>query len=174
MAMPNAGPGSGGTAGQAHAFDPAAHPEYFDGVTGRRMMAFIIDVILVTLLFFALIWLIFVLGIVTLGLAWLAFLLGGALFAVVALGYSAWTMSSPASATVGMRMFELEIRTWYGAPLTALLGAFHTLLFYFTVSFLTPFVLLIALFDGRKRCLHDMLMGTVVVNASARANSMRG
>jgi uncharacterized RDD family membrane protein YckC len=83
-------------------------------------------------------------------------------------------MSSPPSATFGMRLFDLEIRTWYGARMTGLLGAFHTLLFYFSVSILTPFILLLALFDGRKRCLHDMLMGTVIVNNEFRAKLLRG
>ena len=159
-----------GGGGRSHAYDPVSKPEYFEDLLGRRMMAFLLDVIIVSFLFFAAVSLIFILGFVTFGLAWLMF---GIVFPVVALGYSAWTMSRRATATVGMRMFDLEIRTWYGAPMTGLLGAFHTLLFYFSVSILTPFVLLLALFDGRKRCLHDMLMGTVIINNEVRAASLR-
>jgi uncharacterized RDD family membrane protein YckC len=159
------------TGARSHAYDPVTQPEYFEDLLGRRMMAFLVDVIAVTFLFFAAVSLIFILGFVTFGLAWLMF---GIVFPLVALGYSAWTMSSPPSATFGMRLFDLEIRTWYGARMTGLLGAFHTLLFYFSVSILTPFILLLALFDGRKRCLHDMLMGTVIVNNEFRAKLLRG
>jgi uncharacterized RDD family membrane protein YckC len=42
-----------------------------------------------------------------------------------------------------------------------------------TVSFLTPFILLVAFFDDRRRLLHDMLVGTVVINNAARAQSLR-
>jgi len=158
------------TGARSHAYDPIGQPEYFRDLLGRRMMAFLVDVVIVTFLFFAAVSLIFILGFVTFGLAWLMF---GIVFPLVALGYSAWTMSSPPTATIGMRLFDLEIRTWYGARMTGLLGAFHTLLFYFSVSILTPFILLLALFDGRKRCLHDMLMGTVIVNTEARARALR-
>jgi uncharacterized RDD family membrane protein YckC len=38
-----------------------------------------------------------------------------------------------------------------------------------SVSFLTPLVLLVGLFNGRRRLLHDMILGTVVINRSALA-----
>jgi uncharacterized RDD family membrane protein YckC len=34
---------------------------------------------------------------------------------------------------------------------------------------LTPLVILISLFNTRKRLLHDMLLGTVVINNAVRA-----
>ncbi len=153
-----------------HAFDPAAQPEYFDGVLGRRVIAFLIDVMIIFALWIAAAVILLFAGIFTLGLAWLLF---GAVFPVVALGYNAWTLSRPVSATVGMRLMDLEMRTWYGDRMYALLAAFHALLYYFTVTMLTPFVLLIAPFNNRKRCLHDFLAGTVVINAGARADNLR-
>ncbi|OYX08093.1 MAG: RDD family protein, partial [Rhizobiales bacterium 32-66-8] len=45
--------------------------------------------------------------------------------------------------------------------------------FWFSVSMLTPFVLLVALFNGRRRLVHDYLVGTVVVNNEDRADSLR-
>jgi uncharacterized RDD family membrane protein YckC len=65
-----------------------------------------------------------------------------------------------------MRVMDLEMRTWYGAPAYFLLGAAHALLFWFSVSFLTPFVLLIGLFNSRSRLLHDIILGTVIINRS--------
>ena len=60
------------------------------------------------------------------------------------------------------------MRTWYGAPSYFLLGAMHAVVFWISVSVLTPLVLLVGLFNSRKRLLHDILLGTVVVNSSVR------
>jgi uncharacterized RDD family membrane protein YckC len=37
-------------------------------------------------------------------------------------------------------------------------------LFYASVALLTPLVLLVSLFTDRKRLLHDLLLGSVIVN----------
>ena len=52
-----------------------------------------------------------------------------------------------------------------------LLGAVHAVGFWLTVSLLTPFVLLVGLFNDRKRLLHDMLLGTIVINSAARTDA---
>jgi len=44
----------------------------------------------------------------------------------------------------------------------------HAVLFWVSVSFLTPLILLIGLFNGRRRLLHDIILGTVVINSSVR------
>ena len=61
------------------------------------------------------------------------------------------------------------MRTWYGAPAYFVLGAVHAIVYWVTVSFLTPFVLLVGFFNDRRRLLHDMLVGTIVINNPARA-----
>lgn len=147
-----------------HAYDPVSQPELFEGILGRRITAFLIDLAIIFALWIAACVFLFVAGIFTLGLAWLLY---GAVFPVVALGYNAFTLSRPVSATVGMRMANLEMRTWYGEPMYALLAAFHALLFYFTVTMLTPFILLVAPFNERKRCVHDFLAGTLLINSDA-------
>ena len=58
--------------------------------------------------------------------------------------YYGLTFGSPASATIGMRIMDIEMRTWYGAPAYFVLGAAHAILYWVSVSFLTPFVLLVA------------------------------
>jgi uncharacterized RDD family membrane protein YckC len=45
--------------------------------------------------------------------------------------------------------------------------------FWVTVSMLTPFILLVCLFNDRRRCLHDILVGTVVINNAARSAALR-
>ncbi|MDI4662791.1 RDD family protein [Xanthobacter autotrophicus] len=156
-----------------HAYDPVTQPEYFEGVLSRRLMAFLVDAILIfgaVVLFY-----IFVLlmGVVTLGLSWIAFFFIWPTFVITALAYNALTLGSPASATLGMRLMDIEVRTWYGAPCYALLGAVHAVCFWVSVSVFTPFVLLVALFNDRRRLLHDFLVGTVVVNNSQRADALR-
>ena len=78
-----------------------------------------------------------------------------------------------ASATLGMRAMDLEMRTWYGAPAYSVLGAVHAIVYWLTVSFLTPLILLVGFFNERRRLLHDMLVGTVVINNRARAEALR-
>jgi len=144
------------------AYDPETRPELFDGVLSKRIVAFLIDATLIVLLMIPAALLVLVMGIVTLGLAWGLY---PALFAIVALGYVALTLGGSASATIGMRMAGLEMRTWSGAPMFALLAAIHALLFWFTIGLLTPLILLVGFFTRRKQLLHDLVLGTVVVNS---------
>jgi uncharacterized RDD family membrane protein YckC len=90
-----------------------------------------------------------------------------------ALAYYGITLGSPSSATIGMRIMDIEVRTWYGAPAYFVLGAVHAIGFWFSVSALTPFILLVAFFNQRRRLLHDIVLGTVIVNNAARAAQLR-
>jgi uncharacterized RDD family membrane protein YckC len=156
-----------------HAYDPTTSPELFEGVLARRVLAFFIDVILIaTPVVFAGLF-IFVFGLVTFGLGWALYWLLSPAAVIWALVYYGTTFGGPASATIGMRVMDLEMRTWYGAPMYFLLGAVHVIVFWITVSALTPLILLVGLFNERRRLLHDMLVGTVVINNEARANALR-
>jgi uncharacterized RDD family membrane protein YckC len=157
-----------------HAYDPIANPELFAGVLSRRLVAFFIDVIIIAVPVVAAAIFILLFGIVTLGLGWLLFWLLSPASIIWALAYYGLTMGGAASATIGMRAMDLEIRTWYGAPAYVLLGAVHAIVYWVTVSVLTPLILLVGLFNTRRRLLHDMLVGTVVINNPARAASLRG
>lgn len=156
-------PRAGGNfADQPHAYDPVTQPQLFQGVIGKRFIAFIIDAAIIFFLTVLAYVAVAVLGIVTLGLAWLLF---GLVFPAVGLGYNAVTIGGRNSATVGQRMMGLEVRMWYGAKVTPLIAAFHALLFWFSLVVFFP-ILLWAFFDSRKRCLHDILAGVVVINRS--------
>jgi uncharacterized RDD family membrane protein YckC len=72
-----------------------------------------------------------------------------------------------------MRAFDLEIRTWYGGPCYFLLGAVHAILFWVSISALTPFIVLIGPFNARRRLLHDFLIGTVIINSGRHVAEMR-
>ena len=147
-------------ADQPHAYDPVKDPQLFQAVIRKRSVAFIIDAIIIAVLWAIAIAVVAVLGIVTLGLAWLLF---GLVFPAVGLGYNALTIGGPNSATIGQRMMGLEVRMWFGGKVTPLIAAFHALLFWFSLVVFCP-ILLWAFFDPRKRTLHDILAGVVVVN----------
>ena len=147
-------------AGQPHAYDPVRQPQLFNGVLGKRFVAFIVDAIIILVLTTIAYVVVALLGIITLGLAWLLF---GLVFPAVGLGYNALTIGGPNSATVGQRMTGLEVHMWFGGKVTPLVAAFHALLFWFSLVVFCP-ILLWAFFDPRKRCLHDILAGVVVTN----------
>ena len=163
--------GSGARPGASspHDFDPWLYPELFRGVLTRRVFAFLIDLIVLSIpvifgyLFIA------VFGLITLGLGWALFWLAWPASVIWAILYYGATLGGPHSATIGMRVMDLELRTWYGAPGYFVLGAMHAVLFWVSISFLTPLIVLVGLFNGRRRLLHDIILGTVVINSSIRA-----
>src|SRR5215471_7866142 len=122
-----------------HAYDPATQPELFDGVLSRRVAAFIIDFVILAIPVVLVAMFIFAFGIVTLGLGFALYWLLPPGTVIWALLYFGATLGGPNSATIGMRLMDLEMRTWYGAPAYFVLGAVHAIAFWFTVSFFTPF-----------------------------------
>jgi len=156
-----------------NAYDPVANPELFDGVLTRRVVAFAIDFIVIAIPPILVSLLIFVFGLLTLGHGWALFFFVTPGWVIWALLYYGLTLGSPASATLGMRAMGIEMRTWYGGPLYFVLGAVHAVVFWVSVSVLTPFILIVGLFNGRKRLFHDMLVGTVLINNPARSAALR-
>ena len=139
----------------------------------RRVVAFAVDVVIVLLpVPFAVVF-IFVFGLVTLGLGWVLFWLLYPATVIWALAYFGLTLGGPASATLGMRVMDIEMRTSYGAPAYFVLGAVHAIAFWITVSVLTPLALVVGLLNDRRRLLHDILIGTVVINNPLRAEVLR-
>ena len=161
--------GSTGPSDYEHAFDPYLQPDLFRGVLMRRVIAFIIDLFIISVPIVLAILFIAVFGLVTLGLGWALFWLVSPASIVWALIYYGSCLGGAHSATIGMRMMDLEMRTWYGAPCYFLLGAIHPVLYWISVTMLSPFVLLIGPFNARRRLLHDFVLGTVVINNSVRA-----
>jgi len=156
--------GAAGSSRSRYAYDPNAYPELYEGILSKRVVAFVADAIIIVLLMIPAALVVFVLGIITLGIGWFLY---GALFAIVALGYVALTLGGINSATVGMRWAGIEMRTWNGGPSFPTLAVLHALIFWFSVALLTPFILLVGLFTTRKQLLHDLLLGTVVVNSAS-------
>jgi uncharacterized RDD family membrane protein YckC len=152
--------------GQAGRFlyDPIAEPDLYEDIHAKRVVAFIIDCFVVVVLMIPVSLIVFLLGFITLGLAWILF---PVLFALSGLTYVTLTLGGPASATLGMRLVGIEMRTWNGGRMFALLALMHVLGFWFLNAVLSPLVLLVGLLTYRKQLLHDLLLGVVALNAEA-------
>ena len=134
-----------------------------EGVLFRRVIAWFIDVILVALVFIALWFGLLLLGVLTLGLG--LPLLGVLPF--VPFCYHLFFVAGPASATPGQQVLGLVVRRNddFGRP-TTMQVVIYTLVFFLTLA-TTGLLLLIAFFTERRRTLHDMASGLVVVRARA-------
>jgi uncharacterized RDD family membrane protein YckC len=145
----------GGAPMSAPIFAPAYLPRAaLEGVRTRRVVALVLDLVLVSILSLAL-WM--ALLILTLGVS---VLILPPLFPFVAFFYNGLTVSSWKMATPGMRAMDLEMRLIDGERTPFLNAAAHAVLFY--VSTMFPPVFLVSLFAEGKRCLHDILAGVIV------------
>lgn len=156
-----------------HAYDPTTSPELFEGVLARRIVAFMIDFLAIAAPIVVGAMFIFAFGIVTLGLGWALYWLLPPASVLWAIAYFGLTLGGPRSATVGMQVMDLEMRTWYGTPAYFVLGAVHAIAFWFSITAFTPFILLVAFFNERRRLLHDIVLGTVVINNAQRSAMLR-
>jgi uncharacterized RDD family membrane protein YckC len=107
----------------------------------------------------------FVFSLLTLGLGFFLYPIS---FFVVAGLYFALTLGSSSQATPGMRVMDLAMVRDDGRRIDFSIAFVHVILFWVINSLLTPFLLLAGLFTSRKRLIHDMLLGTCVMRASAR------
>ena len=128
---------------------------FFCGITWRRFVAFCIDFAIISLVFTALSFLI----VLSLGL----FAALWSLSPLVPIAYHSWMIAGRRSATFGMQAMKVEVRTIDGRRPSLLQAFVMTALFYLSVAFLTPLMLMIALFNKRGRCVHDFLSGTAII-----------
>ncbi|MBZ9852385.1 RDD family protein [Mesorhizobium sp. CA13] len=131
----------------------------YEGVRTRRVLAVMIDYVIVALLTIPVAILVFFLGLLTLGLGWMLF---GVLVPAVAILYIWNTLGSADQATTGMKMMGIRLDRLDGRPIDGLTAVVHSVLFWAGNVILSPLVLLVTLFADRKRTLHDLLLGTVV------------
>ncbi|MEN5276258.1 RDD family protein [Brucella sp. TWI432] len=135
---------------------------FFEGVRTRRIMAFLIDYLIVFLLCIPAAIMIFVLGIITLSLGWALYAF---MFPIVALLYVSRTLGGPQQATKGMQMMNIKLVRLEGGSVDPMLAVVHTVLFWGLNVVLTPLILLATLVIDRKRTVHDLLLGTAVIRS---------
>jgi uncharacterized RDD family membrane protein YckC len=139
--------------------EPFDAPGYYRGILARRVFAYWVDLFCIALLV-TLAWLVlWLLAIASLGLLSPLLLLLG----LIPVLYHTLSIGGPHSATPGMRLTGVEVRSWTGARPSYLQAFVQTILFYVTVYPTWSLVLLVALFNERRRTLHDILAGTLVI-----------
>jgi uncharacterized RDD family membrane protein YckC len=132
----------------------------YEGVLLRRVFAFCIDYLIVLLLLIPVSVAIAVLGLLTFGLGWILY---AVIVPLVALTYVWMTLGGRRQATKGMQWMEIRLERLDGGRVDGLLAVVHSVLFWAGNVILTPLILLATLFLDRKRTLHDLLLGTVVI-----------
>ena len=138
--------------------DAMTHPELFDGIIFRRVVAYLLDVVILSgaVLF------LWFLVVMTLGLL-------GPIAALITpalpLAYHSLLIGGPNSATIGMRLMGIEVRRLDGGRPDLGQALVQTLLFYVTLA-LTGLLLIVAFFNDQCRCMHDWLSGTLTVNTN--------
>jgi uncharacterized RDD family membrane protein YckC len=146
--------------------DPATHAELFDGVLWRRAAAYLIDICVIGAIMIVA-WIVFAL------LTVLSFgLLGPGLwflFGLIPLAYHTLLVGGRHGATVGMRLLDIELRSWDGERPVFLQALAHAVLFYLTIGATCSLILLFALINKRRRTLHDVLSGMLMVRSSGLA-----
>ncbi|MPY74325.1 MAG: RDD family protein [Alphaproteobacteria bacterium] len=141
--------------------DPLDRPEYYDGLLWRRSVAFCVDACLL----FAVVVVFWLFNILTFFIfTAVIFLIWAAPLFVI---YDVATIGGSASATFGMRLLGLQVRAWDGGRPTYLHALIASALFWFLVPLTGGLILLVAPFSNRRQHVHDMLSGTVVINARA-------
>jgi uncharacterized RDD family membrane protein YckC len=141
--------------------DLLTDPAYYRNVVWRRLIAHVVDTLLVALVMAPVLIGLLLTAIVTLGLIAVPMALA---FIVVRACYYVVYTGGPRSATPGMRLLGIELRGIEGGRPGYLQSAVRTLLYYATLTILTPLVLIVIPLNGRRRGLHDFLSATVVVN----------
>jgi len=140
--------------------DPISEPQYYEGLLSRRLVAYFLDLIIICVLWMAAFALGLVAKIVSFGLLTPLVVLG---LAILAPAYHVLTVSGTGSATLGMRMMGLEVRTFDGGRPSWLHALIQIVLFYVTVSVTGGLILLVVLFNRHRRTLHDILSHLVVL-----------
>ncbi|WP_255448347.1 RDD family protein [Telmatospirillum sp. J64-1] len=159
---------NGSTSPRQEAPDPVRQPQYYDGVTLKRCLAYLLDAVI---LFFLIagVWLLT--GMATLLTFGLLAPFQALATALTPLAYHILLIGGRRSATLGMRVMGLHVRSLVGpapvaqTPPTLLQAAIQTICFYGSLALTGALILLVVFFNPRRRTLHDFLSGTIVVNA---------
>lgn len=142
-------------------------PEHFHGLARRRVLAYLADLAVLWLIGVA-IWGVFAILIAgSLGLLFPVVMPLYALVPLIPLAYHTLLIGGRRSSTIGMRLFDIEMRSWTGERPQYLQAFIGAALFYLTVALTAGIILLVGVFNRRRRLAHDLLSGMVAVRASA-------
>lgn len=143
-------------------------PEHFRGLAWRRAAAYLVDLVVLVPVGFAVSVAFGTLTILSFGLlahVWVAAV------AAVPLAYHTLTIGGRHASTWGMRLFDVEVRSWTGERPEDFQALLTTLLFYASVAGTSGLVLLLGVLNRRRRLAHDLFSGMVAVRASELDNA---
>lgn len=139
--------------------DPDYMEQMYSDVPSKRLFAWVIDVVFIGI----------IVGFLTLFSFFTALFFLPFLFGVVSFLYR-WGTISSGSATPGMRIMAIGLRTADGERLSGTTAFLHTAGYFFSVITFPLQLISIAmmLMTARKQGLTDSVLGTVALNQSAR------
>lgn len=138
-----------------HLPDPDRQPQFYAGVTTKRLLAWFIDTLIILMMCL----------IAVLLTAFVGAFVWPLLMLVIGFAYRVVTLAN-GSATLGMRFFGIEIRAADGTRLDMPMALAHTA--GYSISFAIPILQVISvvmmLTGSRGQGLTDAFLGTVAVN----------
>ena len=147
----------------------ALDPARLNGVIWRRVIAYWIDLFVLGCLY-ALAWIVAgPLVVLSFGLLLvpLVFLIG-----LIQIAYHTLLIGGPRAATLGQRLLGIEVLRTDGGRPSYLQALIQTVIFYLTVSCTGGLILLVVLFNARRRAVHDFLAGTLTLRRLAGPDIM--
>ena len=135
--------------------DPETHPQFYEGIPTKRLLAWLVDMVLIILLCLLILPFTAFTGIFFFPL----------LMLVTGFVYR-WATLANGSATWGMRLFAMEIRDSVDRPLDAGMAFLHTMGYSVSVA-MAPLQLIsviLMLVSEKRQGLTDMVLGTVALN----------
>ncbi|WP_133488734.1 RDD family protein [Aliiroseovarius marinus] len=138
--------------------DPDTQAEFYQDVTLKRLLAWVIDVALIVAICF-------VIGLLTFGIG---FFLWGLVYLAVGFVYRTTALTNK-SATLGMRLTAIELRRHDGQRFDRQTAALHTLGYYLSMSTaVLQMISIVMMFTtARGQGLGDMVLGTAAINRAA-------
>ncbi|MGI3184890.1 RDD family protein [Nioella aestuarii] len=135
--------------------DPDRQAIFYEGIPAKRLFAWVVDV---GLIFLAML----LLGVLTLSLAWFLWPL---FWLATSFLYRSISIAS-GSATLGMRLMNIELRNAQGERLNGTEAMMHTGGYLLCASFFLPQVLSIGMIalSQRHQSLPDAFLGTAAIN----------
>tara|TARA_R110002124_G_scaffold47362_1_gene141084 strand:+ start:14782 stop:15237 length:456 start_codon:yes stop_codon:yes gene_type:complete len=138
--------------------DPSLQPEFYADVPSKRLMAWVVDVVLIGALVLVLVPFTAFIGLFFLPL----------MFLVISFLYR-WSTLASGSATWGMRLLAIELRDGNGDRLDGGTAFLHTLGYSVSIAFPLLQVVSVGLMltGSRAQGLTDNVLGTVAINRRA-------
>lgn len=139
--------------------DPVSQAGFYDGVAGKRLIAFFVDSLIICLITAVLIPL----------TAFIALIFFGFFALIISILYRTISLAS-GSATPGMRLMGIELRTHKGERFSRNMALVHTLFFHASLAAGLPQLISVVLMatGARGQGLSDHVLGTVAINRTAK------